>query len=124
MDKNKLIEIINKLQTNIDQLKVLAGVGIDPVRVHKRKVSNKKSKRQKTDLETPIRELLNSDFFSGWKTDNDVIKKLRIQVLTPKRASVSNVLRRLTSPKRGLLERQGDGTKRNPWKYKKKKFQP
>ena len=73
------------------------------------------------DLNTPITELYNGEFFNDWKTDNDVIKKLRAQVLTPKRASVSNVLRRLTSPKKGLLERQGDGTKKNPWKYRKRK---
>jgi len=120
MDKDKFIEIINKLQNNLDQLKALAGIEIETAEVKKRKANNGKSKRQKVDLETPIRELLNNGFFTDWKTDNDVIKRLRAQVLTPKRASVSNVLRRLASPKKGLLERQGDGTKKNPWKYRKK----
>lgn len=121
MDKNKLIEIINRLQASINQLKVLAGFEINAIKAEKKKTGSKKPNRQKTDLETPIRELLNSGFFSDWKTDNDVIKKLRAQVLTPKRASVSNVLRRLASPQKGLLERQGDGTKKSPWKYRKKK---
>ena len=122
MDKNKLVKIINELQVNINQLKALAGFEIDAAETKNKKAGGKKSGGQKTDLETPIRELLNSGFFSDWKTDNDVIKELRTQVLTPKRASVSNVLRRLASPKRGLLERQGDGTKKSPWKYRKKKI--
>lgn len=122
MDKDKLKRIINELQVNIDQLKALAGIEFDSSKNlnTKTKTNIKKSKRQKTDLETPIRELLNGTFFSNWKTDNEVIQELRTQVLNPKRASVSNVLRRLASPKKGLLERQGDGTKKNPWKYRKK----
>lgn len=118
MDKERLLRIINELQGNIDQLKLLVGIEVIPSPAPKEK--NKKSNKQKVDLETPIRDLLNEGFFSDWRTDNDVIKKLRVQVLTPKRASVSNVLRRLASPKKGLLERQGDGTKKNPWKYRKK----
>lgn len=81
----------------------------------------KRPRAKGVDLNTPIIGLYNDGFFDDWKTDNDVIKKLRAQVLTPKRASVSNVLRRLANPKKGLLERQGDGTKKNPWKYGKKK---
>ena len=121
MDKNKLVKIIDGFQANINQLKALAGLEINAAEAKNKKVGSKKSGRQKTDLETPIQELLNSRFFSDWKTDNDVIKELRTQVLTPKRASVSNVLRRLASPKKGLLERQGDGNKKSPWKYRKKK---
>lgn len=87
-----------------------------------KKIKGVKTKRAKSiDLNTPIIGLYNDGFFDDWKTDNDVIKKLRVQVLTPKRASVSNVLRRLANPKKGLLERQGDGTKKNPWKYRKKR---
>ena len=119
MDKEKLLWIINELQANIDQLKVIAGIEVIPSSAPLKKTI--KSKRQKTNLETPIRELLNGTFFSNWKTDNDVIRELRTQVLNPKRASVSNVLRRLASPKKWLLERQGDGTKKNPWKYRKKR---
>lgn len=86
-----------------------------------KKIKRAKTRRAKdTDLNTPIMGLYSDGFFDDWKTDNDVIKKLRAQVLTPRRASVSNVLRRLTSPKKGLLERQGDGTKKTPWKYRKK----
>jgi len=88
------------------------------------KVKNKKRivrRAKMTDLKTPITELYNNGFFDNEKMDNDVIKKLREQVLssTPKRASVSNVLRRLV--KKGLLERIGEGNKKNPWKYLKKK---
>jgi len=80
----------------------------------------KSKKLKKIDLETPIKKLLSGRFFKEWKTDNDVIKKLKKQVLNPKRASVSNVLRRLASSKRGLLERDGEGTKKSPWRYKEK----
>lgn len=80
----------------------------------------KKSKRVKTDLGTPVKKLIESGFFRDWKTDNDVVKKLKQQVLTAKRASVSNVLRRFTSPAHGLLQRDGEGTKKHPWRYKQK----
>ncbi len=118
MDKDKFTRIVNELQNNINQLRALADIEVISPPTSTKKT--KKSKKQKTDLETPIRELLNGDFFSDWKTDNDVIKELRTQVLIPKRASVSNVLRRLASSKRGLLERDGDGTKKSPWRYKEK----
>ncbi|OGF64262.1 hypothetical protein A2661_00765 [Candidatus Giovannonibacteria bacterium RIFCSPHIGHO2_01_FULL_45_24] len=80
----------------------------------------KKSKRVKTDLGTPVKKLIESGFFRDWKTDNDVVKKLKQQVLTAKRASISNVLRRFASPAHGLLQRDGEGTKKHPWRYKQK----
>lgn len=80
----------------------------------------KKSKRVKTDLGTPVKRLIESGFFRDWKTDNDVVKKLKQQVLTAKRASISNVLRRFASPAHGLLQRDGEGTKKHPWRYKQK----
>ena len=80
----------------------------------------KKSKRAKTDLGTPVKRLIESGFFRDWKTDNDVVKKLKQQVLTAKRASISNVLRRFASPAHGLLQRDGEGTKKHPWQYKQK----
>ena len=39
------------------------------------------SRRARSDLNTPIIELYNDGFFDDWRTDNDVIKKLRAQVL-------------------------------------------
>jgi hypothetical protein len=80
----------------------------------------RKPKRAKIDLVTPIKKLIENGFFKDWKTDNDVVKKLRQQVLNSKRASVSNVLRRLASAKQGLLQRDGEGTKKYPWRYKEK----
>lgn len=80
----------------------------------------KKSKRVKTDLGTPVKKLIEGDFFRNWKTDNDVVKKLKQEVLTAKRASISNVLRRFASPAHGLLQRDGEGTKKHPWRYKQK----
>lgn len=95
--------------------KVVFGVGKNK---NKKKVAQR---AKRTDLKTPVTALCNSGFFDSEKTDNDVIKKIREQVLssTPKRASVSNVLRGLV--KRGLLERTGEGNRKNPWKYRKKK---
>ncbi len=78
-----------------------------------------KSKRAKVDLGTPVKKLIDGGFLRDWKTDNDVVRKLKQQVLTAKRASVSNVLRRFASPAHGLLQREGDGTKGSPWRYKK-----
>src|SRR3989344_4017381 len=80
----------------------------------------KKSKRVKTDLGTQVKKLIESGFFRDWKTENDVVKKLKQQVLTAKRASISNVLRRFASPAHGLLQRDGEGTKKHPWRYKQK----
>lgn len=105
----QILERLEKLEGAVFATKKIKAVKNDPRRA------------KGVDLITPITELYNDGFFDDLKTDNDVIKKLRAQVLTPKRASVSNVLRRLASPKKGLLEREGDGTKKNPWKYKKRK---
>lgn len=102
-----------------ERLEKLEGVVFSTKKIKSSKSDSRRAKG--VDLTTPITGLYNDGFFDDWKTDNDVIKKLRAQVLTPKRASVSNVLRRFASPKKGLLERQGDGTKKNPWKYRKKR---
>jgi hypothetical protein len=67
-----------------------------------------------------VKKLIEGGFFRDWKTDNDVVKKLKQQVLTTKRASISNVLRRFASPAHSLLQRDGEGTKKSPWRYKQK----
>ncbi len=116
MDKEKISKLINQMQNILNQFKFELDIEIDGTI---RKIKRRKLKKKKMNLETPIKNLL-EDFFNEWRTDNDVIKKLKEQVLNPKRASVSNVLRRFASPKKGLLERRGEGTKKNPWQYKAK----
>lgn len=117
MNKEKILKLINQIEEILNQLKFEFGFEVEP---STKKIKLRKSKKQKTNLETPIKNLLKEKFFSEWKTDNDVIKKLKEQVLNPKRASVSNVLRRFANPKKGLLERRGEGIKKNPWQYKEK----
>lgn len=122
MSDIQLQKIIEQLADHEKRIRVLEGNEIkNPIEKNLANGGKKRPRAKGIDLGSPIMSLYNDGFFDDWKTDNDVIKKLRAQVLTPKRASVSNVLRRLASPKKGLLERQGDGTKKNPWKYGKKR---
>lgn len=115
-------KIIEQLADHEKRIRVLEGGKVkNSVEKNPTDSGKKRSRAKGIDLNSPIMGLYNDGFFDDLKTDNDVIKKLRAQVLTPRRASVSNVLRRLASPKKGLLERQGDGTKKNPWKYRKKR---
>lgn len=78
----------------------------------------KKTKKKGVALIMPIKKLVEQGFFQDWKTDNDVVEKLKKQVLIAKRPSVSNVLRKLASPAQGLLQREGEGNKKHPWRYK------
>lgn len=121
MDNNiakKILKRLDGIETRIaklehDDFSATAGEAI----IAKKR---KKSKKVKTDLGTPVKKLIEGGFFRDWKTDNDVVKKLKQQVLTTKRASISNVLRRFASPAHGLLQRDGEGTKKSPWRYKQK----
>lgn len=121
MDNNiakKILKRLDGIETRIAKLEhgdfsATAGAAV----IAKKR---KKSKKVKTDLGTPVKKLIEGGFFRDWKTDNDVVKKLKQQVLTTKRASISNVLRRFASPAYGLLQRDGEGTKKSPWRYKQK----
>ena len=122
MDNNIAKKILKRLDEIERKVAKLERGGSDscPVEEIATAKKRKKSKRAKTDLGTPVKKLIESGFFRDWKTDNDVVKKLKQQVLTAKRASISNVLRRFASPAHGLLQRDGEGTKKSPWRYKQK----
>jgi len=114
----KILKRLDGIETRITKLeRVDSGAPTAEAATGKKR---KKSKRVKTDLGTPVKKLVEDGFFRDWKTDNDVVKKLKQQVLTAKRASISNVLRRFASPAHGLLQRDGEGTKKHPWRYKQK----
>lgn len=114
----KILKRLDGIETRIAKLESSdSGVAAKETSTGKKQ---RKSKRVKTDLGTPVKKLIDGGFFRDWKTDNDVVKKLKQQVLTAKRASVSNVLRRFANPAHGLLQRDGEGTKKHPWRYKQK----
>jgi hypothetical protein len=117
MNKEKIMKLTLQIEEALKHLKFELGYEAES---SNKRVKARKSKKEKLNLETPIRNLLQEGFFSDWKTDKDVVKKLKQQVLNPKRASVSNVLRRFAAPQKGLLERQGEGTKKNLWRYRAK----
>lgn len=121
MVDGSLIQLQNQLEDHEKRIRQLEMNGNIPEREEGgERCRISKPKARKTDLSSPIQELYNGGFFKEWRTDNDVVKKLKQQVLTARRASVSNVLRRFATPKRGLLERDGNGTKKAPWRYRNK----
>lgn len=118
LSNEEIIGRFELIESRIAKLEGSIFAGQDP-----RKVlgSNKsKSRKSKGDLKTPISNLVESGFFQEFKTDLDVLKKLKQQVLNPRRSSVSNVLRSFASPKHELLQREGGGTKSDPWRYKRR----
>lgn len=112
----KRLDEIEKKVAKLERCSSNSTTGEEVVTAKRRR----KSKGVKTDLGTPVKKLVEGGFFRDWKTDNDVVKKLKQQVLNAKRASISNVLRRFTNPTHGLLQRDGEGTKKHPWRYKQK----
>ena len=97
--------IIREHEGHASNIKVASRVGFE------------KSKK-KTDVTGSIKGLLGQDFFNQGKTDTDVIQRLKKQALNVKRGSISVALMRLV--RQGLLIREGDGKKKNPWRYKTK----
>jgi len=114
---SKILKLINQIESVIAQLKLEIET---ERRRNGKKIKLQRPKKQRMDVATPIKNLLEKGFFSEGRTDKDVLKKLREQVLNPGRSSVAEVLRRFASPKKNLLERSGDGTRKNPWKYRAK----
>lgn len=110
MDTDKILKYINQIENAILELKKI--IGSNEARLEKltKIKKNRIEERQKDksiDLIQPIRKLFDENFFSDYKRDVDVVKELRIKLLTtktPKRASVTNVLRRMV--KNGLLNRE------------------
>lgn len=104
MNKEKILKLIDKIENASSQLRVELGFEVE--RKIKKPIK-RKIKGKKLNLETPIKTLIDDDFFSDWKKDVNVVQKLKEKILTPRtlrRSSVTNVLRRLFN--KGLLTRK------------------
>ena len=110
MDTDKILKYINQIENAILELKKIIGTKearLEKLTKIKKNRIEERQKDKSIDLTQPIRRLFDENFFSDYKTDVDVVKELRIKLLTtktPKRASVTNVLRRMV--KNGLLNRE------------------
>lgn len=120
MNKEKIIQLINKIETSLNQLKVELSFDLpqkDSQKHGAKRIKRKKGKK-KIGPTKPIESLINSGFFNSPKTDLDVIKELKKKALNFKRKDIATTLRRFV--RKEILNREGDGAKSNPWKYKKK----
>lgn len=125
MNKEKVLKSISQIENAVLELK--KEIGVDEteieksIKMKKRKVK-KHRKGSSINLIQPIRKLFEENFFSDYKKDVDVLKELKTKLLTtktPKRASVTNVLRKMV--KNGLLNREKIiSGKRKVLAYKKK----
>lgn len=87
--------------------------------VHEKAVRSKgtsKSKK-KEGCTKRIETLIDAGFLRQPKTDLEVIAALKKKALTFSRVDVAVTLMRFV--RKGKLEREGDGTKGKPWRYKK-----
>ena len=110
MNKEKMLKIIRQIEISISGLKseIIEKKDLELLEKDEnlKNTDSRKRRSKNTDLVSPIKKLFDDGMFSDWVTDLDIVNKLKISLLTsvsPKRSSVTNVLRRMV--KNGLLRR-------------------
>jgi hypothetical protein len=108
MNTEKILDLICKIENNITEIRKEMGIeNNQEIKKDSETAREDNKKRSKAiDLTLPIKKLYDNNFFSDFKSDLDVVEKLKFDLLTnkvPKRASVVNVLRKMV--KGGILIR-------------------
>lgn len=119
MDTEKILKIIRQMEIAISDLKseITKNNGLESLeKGGDFKNENSRKKRSKnTDLTSPIKKLFDDGIFSNWVTDLDIVNKLKISLLTaasPKRSSVTNVLRRMVKNNLLIRDKIAEGKKK------------
>lgn len=86
-------------------------------RIKKIKNPTLKNKRG-TSITKPISELINNGFFDISKNGIETLKELKKNAISCDINPLRTALMRFV--RKGILIREGSGTKNSPWKYKKK----
>lgn len=121
MNKEKIQKLINQIEEATAKLKI--EIGTQRRKDIKKVSKSSKEKSKKIKLVEPIKAILDEGFFSDWKSDIEVVQKLKEKFLMPRtlrRSSVTNVLRKFFA--KGLLIRKKiQKGKKRVLVYKKKK---
>lgn len=119
MDKEKVLKTIGQVETLLAELKDEVGVLDKAVSPKGQKKAPRKSYQGKKPGSTkPIEDLIDSGFFDSLKTDVQATAALKKKAQFFERSDIAVTLMRFV--KKNVLEREGNGTKNDPWKYKKK----
>ena len=118
MNKENVSRLISQIETNLAELRKELGALEEP-KLPRGNAARKRGKRNKKKAGStkPIEGLIASGFFKQAKTDLDVMGALKKKALSFDREDVAVTLMRFV--RKGIMEREGDGTKKNPWGYKK-----
>lgn len=117
MDNKKVLKIITDIEKAFLELKVLLDINGGKVVRQKLSVNDSKSQKKGVGPTQPIADLINKGFFTTPKTSSELSKEFRKRAQNYDMRVISMALTRFT--RKGLLERDGAGTSKNPWRYKK-----
>lgn len=120
MNKNKIVEAVREIESRLKYIKDEINLVDDEVKISPNpKIKKIASKSREKDGPTkPIADLIKGDFFNSSKSCVEVVREFRKRAFNYDTESVRISLMRFV--RKEVLEREGDGTSKNPWKYKKK----
>lgn len=117
MDEKEVKKLVGEIDSRVAMLKsALSMTAITSTTVTKAR-KTKGAAKKGAGSSVPITKLVEEGFFDQPKTYLEVIAVLRKKGLTFTKGNITTPLRRKVV--QGLLERDGEGTKDNPWRYKK-----
>lgn len=119
MNKGKIIKTIENLESLLLELKGQLGFEMaKSITPQARKINWINKSKKKSGLAKSILELRNRGFMDTSKTALDLSKEFKKQALGYDTDTIRTALMRLV--RKGLLEREGEGITKSPWKYKKR----
>jgi hypothetical protein len=117
MNKDEILKTIGEIELLLKKIKSgIYGEKAEYPSTEGKKVTNR-SKRKSGSTKS-ITELVSRNFFDIAKSSTDVLKELKKQAVKSDPDVVRMTLMRFV--RKRILEREGEGTTKNPWKYKKK----
>lgn len=118
MNKEKVLGLIHKIELSLTAMKTEVSTSGKPKHLFRKELRRKTTSGNKRQGSTePIKTLIDSDFFKKSKTDIEVVSALKKKALQFARKDIATTLMRFV--RKEILEREGDGIKGNPWRYKK-----
>lgn len=119
MSQKEATKLIQEIETRLAQLKIVIGLTPGMVSMPVKKATRKAGSGTKRGGSTePIKKLIDEGFFSAPRSAQDVKERLVRKALNFPTKDLGVTLMRLVRSE--VLERiDGDGTSKNPWRYKK-----
>lgn len=107
---DKRFEQINK------RLEKLEAAVFSDDKLNKNTASNPRNKQSKSGSAKSIQDLIDSGFFDNPKTLAEILGEFRKRALRGHKPTLSKELTRAI--RKGLLDRDGKGGNKDPWKYR------